>query len=55
MKTERVTKKDVFVLGALYLGLLSIAVLLPETHPLFNVFVLTMYAVVGHLVIERVK
>jgi hypothetical protein len=55
MKNDRASKKEVGVLGAVYVGLLLIVILLPETNPALSGFVLALYAVVSYVAIERVK
>ncbi len=55
MKNKRISKNDVVTLGAVYVGLLSIVLLLPENHPMLSGFVLATYAVVSYVAIERVK
>ncbi len=55
MKKEIISRKDVFVLGAVYLGLLSLVIILPESMPTLSGLVLALYAVVSYLTIERIK
>lgn len=55
MKNDRISRKDVFVLGAVYLGLLSLVCILPESKPTLSGIVLALYAVVSYFTIERIK
>ena len=54
-KQNTVSKKDVMVLCAVYIGLLSLVFVLPENRPTLSGFVLALYALVSFVTIERIK
>ncbi len=54
-KNERITIKDVLVLGVIYLGLLSLLIVLPENSPIISGCILAAYAFVSYVAIPHHK
>ena len=55
MKKDQISKKDVVVLGAVYVGLLSLVLILPENNSALNAIVLGLYAIASLVAVERTK
>ncbi len=55
MKKDRISKRDVFVLALVYVGLLSLVLVLPEDNSLLSGVILGLYAIVSFVVVERAK
>jgi hypothetical protein len=55
MKKEKLSRKDLFVLGSVYAGLLSLVLVLPENNPLLSGFVLAVSAIVSLVVVQHIK
>lgn len=52
---DKTTPKDVFVLGIVYLGLLSLVLIILENDTITSAVVLATYALAGFIVVERIK
>ncbi len=55
MKKDRISKRDVVVLALVYVGLLSLVLILPEDNSLLSGVVLGLYALVSFVAVERTK
>ena len=55
MRKEKFSAKDVLVLGSVYVGLLSLVLVLPENNPLLSGFVLGATAIVSMMVVQHIK
>ena len=55
MKHERISKKDVLLLGFVYVGLLALVLLLPENNSILSGVILGLYAIVSYVAVERMK
>jgi hypothetical protein len=54
-KNERITIKDVFLLGLVCFGLLSLINVLPDDSPVVSACILAAYALAGYLMVDRHK
>jgi hypothetical protein len=55
LKKDRISRKDVLVLGAVYVGLLSLVSILPENNSILSGFVLAVYAIASFIAVEHIK
>ncbi len=55
MKKDRISKKDLLLLGLVYVGLLAIVLILPENNSLLSGVILGSYAIVSFVVVERIR
>jgi len=55
MKKVRTKKREVIVLSAVYCGFLSLVLFLPESHPALFAVILSLYALVSYIGVERFR
>ncbi len=55
MKKDRISKRDVFVLALVYLGLLGLVMSLPENNSVLSGVILGLYATVSTVAVERIR
>ena len=54
-KNKRITIKDIVLLALVYLGLLSLLLVLPENSPFVSTCILAVYGLVGYLAIDHAR
>jgi hypothetical protein len=54
LKKQNTSRKDILVVGFVYLGLLSLVAMLPENNPLISGVVLAIYALVSYVAVDRI-
>jgi hypothetical protein len=55
LKKDRISRKDVFVLGAVYIGLLSLVLVLPENNSILSGIALAVYAIASFIAVDHIK
>ncbi len=55
MRKQKISRKDILLLGLVYAGLLALVLILPEHNSALSGLVLGLYAVVSFIAVEKAR